>query len=134
MSWIIDCFLGCLNYCLQKGKSTCLKIWEDEGLFMSQLFIHDPDGYMVEICNCENLPVIPVTYVPYSVKSSSLGFEQKGENHPEIDIVPTIVATIQKNRRPNKKKQIKATARKNHYPSKAHEKMPFFLDIIDFYL
>ena len=24
---------------------------------MDQLFIHDPDGYMVEICNCEKLPM-----------------------------------------------------------------------------
>lgn len=105
------------------------RIVEDEGLFVSQLFIHDPDGYMVEICNCENFPVIPVTLVPYSVRSNSLGFEQKGERHSEIDIAPTNIP--QKNR---PKKQIEVTARENSYPSKAHAKMPFFLDIIDFYL
>ncbi|KRY05864.1 Lactoylglutathione lyase, partial [Trichinella spiralis] len=32
------------------------RIVKDEGLFVDQLFIHDPDGYMVELCNCENLP------------------------------------------------------------------------------
>jgi len=49
------------------------RVVEDEGLFVDQLFIHDPDGYMVEICNCENLPVIPVC----SLRPSSLGFKKK---------------------------------------------------------
>ncbi|XP_072960469.1 glyoxylase I 4-like [Typha angustifolia] len=33
---------------------------EEEGIFVDQLFIHDPDGFMIEICNCENIPVIPL--------------------------------------------------------------------------
>lgn len=109
------------------------RIVEDEGLSVDQLFIHDPDGYMVEICNCENLPVIPLNLVPYSVRSSSLGFEQKEKSCSEIDIVPTIVAKAQEDFR-NQKKMIAATGRQSRYPSKAHDKLPFFLDIIDFYL
>ncbi|KAK1684393.1 hypothetical protein QYE76_045241 [Lolium multiflorum] len=27
---------------------------------VEQLFFHDPDGNMIEICNCENLPVVPL--------------------------------------------------------------------------
>ncbi|KAJ0621684.1 hypothetical protein HanRHA438_Chr01g0010771 [Helianthus annuus] len=25
-----------------------------------RLFFHDPDGFMIEICNCDNLPVVPI--------------------------------------------------------------------------
>jgi len=34
---------------------------EEGGLYVDQLFIHDPDGFMIEMCNCENLPVVPLT-------------------------------------------------------------------------
>ncbi|KAM6580239.1 hypothetical protein CsatA_004013 [Cannabis sativa] len=34
---------------------------EEGGIFVDQLFFHDPDGLMIEICNCDNLPVIPLT-------------------------------------------------------------------------
>lgn len=30
------------------------------GVRVHQVFIHDPDGSMIEICNCEVLPVIPL--------------------------------------------------------------------------
>ncbi|ERN04545.1 uncharacterized protein LOC18432706 [Amborella trichopoda] len=33
---------------------------EEGGIFVSQIFFHDPDGFMVEICDCENLPVVPL--------------------------------------------------------------------------
>lgn len=33
---------------------------EEGGLYVDQIFIHDPDGFMIEICNCENLPVVPL--------------------------------------------------------------------------
>lgn len=87
------------------------RIVEDDGLFVNQLFFHDPDGYMVEICNCENLPVIPLKIV---------------QNRSEIDIVPTLRKEFR-----NQKKEI---GRENGFPSKALDKMPIFLDIIDFYL
>ncbi|GAU46028.1 hypothetical protein TSUD_268700 [Trifolium subterraneum] len=31
----------------------------EDGTMMDQLFFNDPDGFMVEICNCENLKLIP---------------------------------------------------------------------------
>ncbi|XP_022762783.1 uncharacterized protein LOC111308595 isoform X2 [Durio zibethinus] len=37
---------------------------EEGGVKVDQLFFHDPDGYMVEICNCQNLPVLPVSSCP----------------------------------------------------------------------
>ncbi|XP_028794148.1 uncharacterized protein LOC114749778 [Neltuma alba] len=37
---------------------------EDGGVTVDQLFFHDPDGYMIEICNCHNLPVLPLSSCP----------------------------------------------------------------------
>jgi len=34
---------------------------EEGGIYVDQLFFHDPDGSMIEVCNCDNLPVIPIT-------------------------------------------------------------------------
>jgi len=36
------------------------RIVKEGGIYVDQLFIHDPDGYMVELCNCENLPMEPI--------------------------------------------------------------------------
>nr|ABK26885.1 unknown [Picea sitchensis] len=30
---------------------------EEGGISVDQLFFHDPDDFMIEICNCDNLPV-----------------------------------------------------------------------------
>ncbi|CAL9182803.1 unnamed protein product [Musa hybrid cultivar] len=37
---------------------------EEGGIYVDQLFFHDPDGFMIEICNCENLPVISLSGEP----------------------------------------------------------------------
>ncbi|XP_071725590.1 glyoxylase I 4-like [Rutidosis leptorrhynchoides] len=34
------------------------------GVEVNQLFFHDPDGNMIEICNCHVLPVLPITSRP----------------------------------------------------------------------
>nr|XP_043620503.1 uncharacterized protein LOC122592360 [Erigeron canadensis] len=34
------------------------------GVEVNQLFFHDPDGYMIEICNCHVLPVLPIVSCP----------------------------------------------------------------------
>ncbi|KAL2231403.1 uncharacterized protein LOC105172535 [Sesamum indicum] len=31
------------------------------GIVVDQIFFHDPDGYMIEICNCQNLPLLPLS-------------------------------------------------------------------------
>ncbi|KAG8067325.1 hypothetical protein GUJ93_ZPchr0005g15946 [Zizania palustris] len=33
---------------------------EEGGIYVDQIFFHDPDGFMIEICNCDNLPVVPL--------------------------------------------------------------------------
>ncbi|GAQ88223.1 lactoylglutathione lyase [Klebsormidium nitens] len=37
----------------------CRSVIED-GIEVQQLFFHDPDGFMIEVCNCENIPVVPL--------------------------------------------------------------------------
>ncbi|PIN08065.1 Glyoxalase [Handroanthus impetiginosus] len=34
------------------------------GIIVDQIFFHDPDGYMIEICNCQNLPILPLSSCP----------------------------------------------------------------------
>ncbi|KAJ9687578.1 hypothetical protein PVL29_016172 [Vitis rotundifolia] len=41
---------------------------KEGGVTVDQLFFHDPDGYMVEICNCQNLPVLPLSSCPITNK------------------------------------------------------------------
>ncbi|TVU17322.1 hypothetical protein EJB05_33346 [Eragrostis curvula] len=36
------------------------RVVEEGGINVDQIFFHDPDGFMIEICNCDNLPVIPL--------------------------------------------------------------------------
>ncbi|PKI53050.1 hypothetical protein CRG98_026630 [Punica granatum] len=36
-------------------------IVKDGGIAVDQVFFHDPDGYMVEICNCQNIPILPLS-------------------------------------------------------------------------
>ncbi|MFS7986015.1 putative glyoxalase/Bleomycin resistance protein/Dihydroxybiphenyl dioxygenase [Helianthus anomalus] len=37
---------------------------KEGGVEVNQLFFHDPDGYMIEICNCHILPVLPIKNIP----------------------------------------------------------------------
>lgn len=46
-------------------------IVEEGGITVDQLFFHDPDGYMIEICNCQNLPVLPLSSCPLKLPSPS---------------------------------------------------------------
>ncbi|KAF3685804.1 putative sodium/metabolite cotransporter BASS2, chloroplastic-like isoform X1 [Capsicum annuum] len=48
---------------------------KEGGVTVDQLFFHDPDGNMIEICNCQNLPVLPLSSCPLK-KMSSPTFDQ----------------------------------------------------------
>lgn len=45
---------------------------KEGGINVDQLFFHDPDGTMIEICNCDNLPVIPLESQPISDPAASI--------------------------------------------------------------
>ena len=48
----------------EKNIEYVTAVVEEGGITVDQLFFHDPDGYMVEICNCQNLPVLPLSPCP----------------------------------------------------------------------
>jgi hypothetical protein len=58
---------------------------EEGGITVDQLFFHDPDGYMIEICNCQNLPVLPLSScplkLPKTTTKSSMSFPFYGRFH-----------------------------------------------------
>lgn len=48
----------------EMGMEYVTAVVEEGGVKVDQLFFHDPDGYMIEICNCDNLPVLPLSPCP----------------------------------------------------------------------
>lgn len=50
---------------------------EDEGIKVDQVFFHDPDGYMIEICNCDNLPMLPISACTLPKPKMGYSFEKK---------------------------------------------------------
>ncbi|KAK5837647.1 Metallothiol transferase fosB [Gossypium arboreum] len=57
---------------------------EEGGIQVDQLFFHDPDGYMIEICNCQNLPVLPLTSCTLKLPSSAVPslYEKRSRETP----------------------------------------------------
>ncbi|XP_057419296.1 glyoxylase I 4-like [Lotus japonicus] len=57
----------CENIAAVENKLQQLKIEyvkskvEESGIYVDQLFFHDPDGSMIEICNCDSIPVVPLS-------------------------------------------------------------------------
>ncbi|XP_021862614.1 glyoxylase I 4 [Spinacia oleracea] len=45
---------------------------EEGGIIVDQLFFHDPDGYMVEICNCHVLPILPISSCPIQMTPKNI--------------------------------------------------------------
>src|SRR5688572_29313939 len=37
------------------------QVVEEEGIKVDQVFFHDPDGYMIEMCNCDNIPIVAIS-------------------------------------------------------------------------
>ncbi|XP_060169225.1 glyoxylase I 4-like [Lycium barbarum] len=50
---------------------------KDGGITVDQLFFHDPDGNMIEICNCQNIPILPISSCPLRKLSNLPTFNQK---------------------------------------------------------
>lgn len=44
---------------------------DDEGIKVEQVFFHDPDGYMIELCDCENIPIIPISSCSFKPRASN---------------------------------------------------------------
>ncbi|KAK9069626.1 hypothetical protein SSX86_011530 [Deinandra increscens subsp. villosa] len=59
---------------------------KEGGIEVNQLFFHDPDGYMIEICNCHVLPVLPIKNLPTITRiingsDSTLYEKVRSKNH-----------------------------------------------------
>ncbi|KAF2319955.1 hypothetical protein GH714_021007 [Hevea brasiliensis] len=55
----------------EKNIEYATAVVEEGGITVDQLFFHDPDGYMVEICNCQNLPVLPLSSCPLKLPKAN---------------------------------------------------------------
>lgn len=55
---------------------------KEGGITVDQLFFHDPDGYMIEICNCQNLPVLPLA--PCALKKIPRSTSANGMKTPSF--------------------------------------------------
>ncbi|KAF7809679.1 metallothiol transferase FosB-like [Senna tora] len=55
----------------EMGMRYVTAVVEEEGSRVDQVFFHDPDGYMIELCNCENIPILPIS------SSSSSSFKPR---------------------------------------------------------
>uniref|UniRef100_A0A2P2NGT7 VOC domain-containing protein n=1 Tax=Rhizophora mucronata TaxID=61149 RepID=A0A2P2NGT7_RHIMU len=53
------------------GMRYVTAVVEENGIIVDQVFFHDPDGYMIEICNCDNIPIIPVSSCSFKPRMGS---------------------------------------------------------------
>lgn len=71
---------------------------EEGGIFVDQLFFHDPDGFMVEICNCDKLPLVPLyADSPRVCARVGVPFKKNQQSQQQPQIVqchPTTTTTI----------------------------------------
>jgi hypothetical protein len=44
---------------------------EEGGIFVDQVFFHDPDDFMIEVCTCDNLPIVPLAPEGYATLGMS---------------------------------------------------------------
>ncbi|KAG0447632.1 hypothetical protein HPP92_028242 [Vanilla planifolia] len=71
----------------EMGIEYVTAVVEDSGIQVDQLFFHDPDGYMVEICNCENIPMIPLSSCPLKfpyIKDPILSSDYGGKAYAKL--------------------------------------------------
>ncbi|XP_020571515.1 uncharacterized protein LOC110018520 [Phalaenopsis equestris] len=62
---------------------------EEWGLHVDQLFFHDPDGFLIKVCNFENLPLIPLPVGQHAMVNA---FMQAGQLPPQAVIAEAAVA------------------------------------------
>ncbi|KAK9069621.1 hypothetical protein SSX86_011525 [Deinandra increscens subsp. villosa] len=79
-----------MNLVIRKLEELGIKyvtaIVKEGGVEVNQLFFHDPDGYMIEICNCHVLPVLPIASCPLNkitpqVESSFYDEKARSKNY-----------------------------------------------------
>ncbi|KAH9556571.1 hypothetical protein CY35_07G036400 [Sphagnum magellanicum] len=57
----------------ENGVKYVRSVVVEDDIEVDQLFFHDPDGHMIEVCNCENLPVEPIIIpTPHLIKTATM--------------------------------------------------------------
>nr|DAD21532.1 TPA_asm: hypothetical protein HUJ06_022995 [Nelumbo nucifera] len=70
---------------------------EEGGTYVDKLFFHDPDGFMIEICNCENLPVVYLDGEPIGAVYSICNFKKHQQPpSPPLQMVQCVTAVCVK--------------------------------------
>ncbi|KAK4424416.1 hypothetical protein Salat_1635000 [Sesamum alatum] len=69
----------------QMGIEYVKGVVREGGIDVDQIFFHDPDGYMIEICNCHILPLLPLS----SSSSSSCPLITRNISNPKIALTTT---------------------------------------------
>lgn len=72
------------------GMRYVTAVVEDDGERVDQVFFHDPDGYMIELCNCENIPIIPISSCPFNPMAH--GFKKQAPN--KCGFMETVMETV----------------------------------------
>ncbi|KAL9273865.1 Glyoxylase I 4-like protein [Drosera capensis] len=58
---------------------------EEGSISVDQIFFHDPDGFMIEICNCDKLPIVPlVDDVVHSCARINHGMEMLHQHEQQL--------------------------------------------------
>eukprot|EP00249_Psilotum_nudum_P001425 c13893_g1_i3 orf=1162-1719(+) len=64
----------------EHGIKYIKRLVEEGGVMVDQLFFHDPDGFMIEVCNCDNIPVIPLGSEPACMLPASACMKRVASN------------------------------------------------------
>ncbi|RRT59712.1 hypothetical protein B296_00045601 [Ensete ventricosum] len=67
----------------QMGISYVTSVVTEGGIRVDQLFFHDPDNNMIEICDCDKLPIVPLSFpfAPLKTPQFSTGSNQNLRRH-----------------------------------------------------
>lgn len=60
LSFQSDSILAVEQVLNDHGIKYCRATVDEGGVLIEQVFFHDPDGFMIEICTCENFPLQPL--------------------------------------------------------------------------
>ncbi|KAH7519949.1 glyoxylase I 4 [Ziziphus jujuba] len=72
------------------GMRYVTAVVEEEGIKVDQVFFHDPDGYMIELCNCENIPIIPLSSCPFK----PMGHSFKKQTPNKCGFLENVMETV----------------------------------------
>ncbi|XP_042497260.1 uncharacterized protein LOC122076047 [Macadamia integrifolia] len=76
----------------EMGIEHVQRVVEEGGAHVDQLFFHDPDGFMIEICNCDNLPIIPLAGAETVRMCSRINFKKAQQ---QIQVMQQQQTTVQ---------------------------------------